>query len=151
MLQATSGCQLISNVGAVMREFDKQMVARTLEAAMEVKAAWLKMLRGKRSGRRYRVPPSTARLKGKRRRKVRWYTASAPGEPPARLHGDLARSISAATLRVGGEIQGLVGSPMKKSVWLEKGTRKMKPRPSLGPAMRRSRKKVQRILSRRMF
>ncbi len=50
----------------------QQVEARSYQAANEIRNSTLEILRGQRNGRRYRVP-------GKRV----YYTASAPGEPPA--------------------------------------------------------------------
>ncbi|MDD4919043.1 MAG: hypothetical protein PHE72_14700 [candidate division Zixibacteria bacterium] len=99
------------------------------------------------------------------------YVASAPGEPPASALGDLRRSIRAVSRRnpLSGEWEALVGSDMEKAPWLEYGTGRagaaagqgdlpsgykhggssgMAPRPSLRPALERTRSAVSGILGR---
>jgi len=44
-----------------------------------------------------------------------------------------------------------VGTELMKGLWLEKGTRKMAPRPWLKPSFDKSLERVKEILSRRWF
>ena len=67
---------------------------------------------GKRSGRLYRY-------------KGRTYRASAPGEPPAKRSGNLANLIDYKAR----PFELVVRSDAEYSGWLDKGTKKMKPRP----------------------
>lgn len=68
--------RITGDLGAAVEQITAQirheMERRAYLAANELKNASLDVLRGQRSGRRYRVPGTR-----------RYYTASAPGEPPA--------------------------------------------------------------------
>ncbi len=153
--------KLTSYLGEVTRELDKQARIRTFAAANAVKREWVKGLSGSRSGRVYRVPGTS-----------QTYVASAPGEAPAVATRDFRLSIKAVSERnAQGDWEGVVGSDMEKAPWLEFGTGRagaaggqldlpsgyshggssgMAPRPSLRPALERSRGEVERILGRRM-
>lgn len=58
-----------------------QMESRSVRASNELRNAAIEVLRGQRSGRRYRVPNTRS-----------YYTASAPGEPPAVRTGTFRNS-----------------------------------------------------------
>jgi HK97 gp10 family phage protein len=58
--------------------------------------------------------------------------ASAPGEPPASQSGKLLRSIQIVTSRITGV---LVRISAPHARWLERGTKKMEPRPFIRPAI----------------
>ena len=63
----------ISNrTGELISDIEHQMMSRAYQAAQALKKAELQVLRGQGGGRRYRVPGTGA-----------FYTASAPGQPPA--------------------------------------------------------------------
>ena len=69
---------------------------------------------------------------GKRRQKVKGGNASAPGEYPKKVTGEFQRKIkSRVKRRPGGDIEGLVGTSYNLGIWLEFGTKNMKPRPWL--------------------
>ena len=68
----------------------KQVESRSYEAANELRNSALLVLRGQRSGRRYRVPG-----------KKTYYTASAPGEPPAERTGLFRLSWQPTALKQG--------------------------------------------------
>lgn len=94
------------------------------------------ILTGNRTGRKYRVPGT----------KKKTYRASAPGEAPARMLGNLATDYKP---KVKGFI-GVIGAMLLYALWLEKGTkgkRKMAPRPHLGIAFEKNRNEIIRILS----
>jgi len=82
------------------------------------------------------------------------HKTSDPGDPPAIQLGNLKRSIIAEVVKDGGEFIGMVG-PMTtaggKSLgyarWLEFGTRRMKARPFLRPALTENRSKLYDILA----
>ena len=59
----------------------KQMESRAYRAANELRNSAIDVLKGQRGGRRYRVPGTK-----------RYYTASAPGEPPAVRTGTFRNS-----------------------------------------------------------
>lgn len=65
--------EIVENVS---EEIKHQMESRSYRAANVLRNSALEVLRGQRGGRRYRVPG-----------KKTYYTASAPGEPPAARTG----------------------------------------------------------------
>lgn len=69
------------------RRIGEQVKSRSYRAANELRNASQLVLRGQRNGRRY-IVPGTGRMKYYKRTKkakitYKYYTASAPGEPPA--------------------------------------------------------------------
>ena len=83
--------------------------------------------RSKKTGRIYRI---------RRGQRIRRHQASAPGQSPANLSGKYRRSFG---FKIKGfqEMKFGSGLAMKEDYpeYLEKGTRKMKPRPGLGNAV----------------
>lgn len=67
-----SGPSLEEIVKELNEDVKHQLEGRTYRASNELRNSALLVLRGQRGGRRYRVPGTK-----------RYYTASAPGEPPA--------------------------------------------------------------------
>lgn len=68
----------------------QQVEARSYKAANELRNSAQQILRGQRSGRRYRVPGKNT-----------YYTASAPGEPPASRSGLFRLSWQPTALKAG--------------------------------------------------
>lgn len=95
----------------------------------------VKRLTGKRSGRKYLVP-------GTRKQ----YTASAPGESPATATGRL-RSFDGTDFDILAGAVGRVGFKVKYGLWLERGTKKMAPRPTIKPAFDDNADEIQAIMS----
>lgn len=77
-----------------------------------------------------------------------FYRASSPGEAPAQRLARLRQSIRFYAVRISTGVRGRIGSHLRYAAWLEKGTQKMAPRPSLAPALDRSRREVESILTR---
>lgn len=73
----------------------------------------------------------------------RRHRASAPGETPANLSGNLRRSIG---YEARGWNQMEFGADAEYAGFLEEGTRKMKKRPTLGNTFRKEQGRIQRIL-----
>ena len=73
---ADASALIVVKVDKVVSQITAQMRSRGVRAANELTTAKNHVLRGKRSGRRYRVPNTR-----------RYYTASAPGEVPANRTG----------------------------------------------------------------
>jgi len=114
-------------IATTLKGLQQEVSSRTYRASNELRNASLYVLRGQRSGRRYRVPFTR-----------QTYTASAPGEAPAnrtgifRLswgthvrvekHGKTFRAIAAieSNVRAGKYLLGDL---------LEQGTKRMAPRP----------------------
>ncbi len=84
------------------------------------------------------------RSKGK---KGTFHRPSAPGFPPNIDTNVLRSSIGHEVISKGGIIDGFVGvaSMVKYGLFLELGTRTMKPRPFLRPALKRNHKKINQI------
>lgn len=113
---------------------EEELRARALEASMALHGASQRVLSGRRSGRRYRIPGTR-----------RYYTASAPGEPPAVRTGIFRLSWQMAPE---GIIPGIATRYGKLAGWLEEGTRRMKPRPYVDAVKALAWPKVQRIYRR---
>lgn len=115
------GATFHSNLRAVTDAIDLEARKKVQAAANIARNEVLETLSGPRHGRRYRVPGTS-----------RFYTASAPGEPPAQRTGRLRSSI-----RIEYSLDGLtawVGSPLTYAIQLERGTRHMAPREFIRPA-----------------
>ena len=131
--------ELKRNLNKVIDALDNIAGQRMAEACIHVQNKTKEKLSGKRTGRVYRVPGTK-----------KTYTASAPGEPPAVMTGQLRTSIK---YRIVGDMKvtGEVGSKLKKAPMLEFGTKKMKPRPFLRPTFQEELPKIKEILSRKWF
>lgn len=114
---------------------------------------------GARTGRIYVVPRSSykgapAGTRNKARENPPRHQASAPGEPPARLYGDLARSITHSAPKWDGwEVQTEVGTNLAKARRLEYGgvdSRGIRilPRPYFAPTVLREEMALEQILER---
>jgi hypothetical protein len=116
-----------------------QIEGRSYKAANELRNASLLVLRGQRHGRRYKVPgtfkkqkdPATGKMKN-----GRYYTASAPGEPPAVRTGVFRMSWQPSAHVVFGSYISRISSDVTTDNGrynlgeiLENGTEKMAPRP----------------------
>lgn len=121
----------------------QQVESRSFRAANELRNSALEVLRGQRGGRRYRVP-------GK---KV-YYTASAPGEPPAARTGLLRISWQPTALKEGNTYISRIESDRRIKIGflsqvLEDGTPggQMAPRPHQDRILKDAEPKVVRIYS----
>ena len=116
-----------------------EMERRSYLAANELRNASQKVLRGQRTGRRYKVPGTYKRQKDKvtgKMRNGRYYTASAPGEPPAVRTGVFRMSWQPTARVVYGSYISRIESDVRTDNGqhnlgqiLEEGTRRMAPRP----------------------
>jgi len=77
---------------------------------------------------------------GKRKR----YQASAPGEPPARVYGDLAKSIKLKLSR--SKLSARISSADNKAHIMEYGSVNQEPRPFLRPALANKKREVLQLL-----
>ena len=80
------GPTLEKSIENIIADIKDQVRSRTYRASNELRNSALIVLRGQRSGRRYKVPGTYRRQRDKTDGKMkngRYYTASAPGEPPA--------------------------------------------------------------------
>ena len=114
----TAGRQVQMRVSAVASGINQQAASRGARGVDAMRNAELEVLRGQRSGRVYRKYPFKSR-----------YTASAPGEPPARRSGNLRLHWNGRVWSSGTCIYLVLESGEKYAGYLEKGTRKMAARP----------------------
>ncbi|MBR5193084.1 MAG: hypothetical protein IKW37_01500 [Bacteroidaceae bacterium] len=122
-----------------------QLKSRSYRAANELRNASQLVLRGQRHGRRY-IVPGTGRVKYNKRTKkakitYKYYTASAPGEPPAVRTGafrmgwkpkSYVKSEGKSKLDLISRVENLQRTDNGKYLLgelLEEGTNKMAPRP----------------------
>jgi len=134
-----------------------QVASRTYRASNELRNAALLVLRGQRHGRRYKVP-GTYRLQldkatGKKRY-GRYYTASAPGEPPAVRTGVFRLSWQTNPRIEDGKYTAAIESAAKTDGGnhvlgeiLENGTSRMAPRPYMDAVKEKAEKNIVRIYS----
>jgi len=103
-----------------------------------VKTAKEQVLKAPKTGRIYRI---------KRGKRYKNHQASAAGESPANLSGELRKSIG---FEIKGSEQLEFGSGrggVKYARYLEEGTKKMAPRPLLGNAFAAEQSQIQQIFS----
>lgn len=116
-----------------------QMERRAWKASLELRNSSQLILRGQRSGRRYKVPGTYRRQRDPTDGKMkngRYYTASAPGEPPAVRTGTFRNSWQPTSLVEGKRYVSKIESDVttddgKHNLGeiLENGTNRMAPRP----------------------
>ena len=119
----SAGGRLKIAVDEVVKNVGRQAVSRGTRAVNALRNAELEVLKGQRSGRVYKKPYSRAT-----------YTASAPGEPPARRSGALRLNwygdVKGGNIGSGGtQIVAALESEQHYAGYLENGTSKMAPRP----------------------
>ena len=138
-----------------------EMERRSYLVANEMRNASQLVLRGQRSGRRYKVPGTYRKQRDKFDGKIkrgRYYTASAPGEPPANRTGTFRASWQASAHVVFGSYISRIESDVKTENGkynlgeiLENGTDRMEPRPFEEPIMERAKNKILRIYNQPYF
>ena len=126
-------------IDRTVEDIQQQLESRAYRAANELRNSALIVLRGQRSGRRYKVPGTYRKQLDKvtgRKRRGRYYTASAPGEPPAVRTGTFRNSWQATSRVVFGTYISRIESDVTTDNGrytlgeiLEKGTGRMAPRP----------------------
>ena len=141
-----------------VEDIKKQVEARSYEAANTLRNSALNILRGSRSGRVYKVPGTFKRQRDKISGKMkngRYYTASAPGEPPAARTSTFRRSWQPTALKQGTTYISRIESDLqvgtKKKYLLgeilEEGTSRMSPRPHHEKVLEHAEPKIRRIYS----
>lgn len=112
---------------------------RNVRAAVDTYLSELRknLIRGERSGERYRVPGGTRRK----------YTASAPGEYPANRTGTLANSYTEAPVS---RYRVIVGTPLVYGRYLELGTKHIEPRPHFRKTYLQIRRRLESLLGESM-
>ena len=146
-------------IGEITRQIKFQMERRTYLAANELRNSANLVLRGQRSGRRYKVPGTYRRQRDKTDGKMkngRYYTASAPGEPPANRLGHFRQSWQPNARIEDGLYTSMIESDLRVGQYLlgdllEDGTSKMAPRPYQELILNRAISKIKRIYSEPYF
>lgn len=155
------GPSLVEIAGTVTAEVQHQMESRSYRAANELRNSALMVLRGQRSGRRYKVPGTHRRQRDQvtgKMRNGRYYTASAPGEPPAARTGTFRNSWQPEAHVVMGSYISRITSDVRTENGryilgeiLEEGTSKMAPRPHHDRICEHAEPKIQRIYAEPYF
>lgn len=108
-------------IQSAVKEIRAQLPGRAYRASNELRNAELRVLRGRRSGRKYRVPSTR-----------RYYTASAPGERPAQRTGAFRLSWHTAPSQDGTRARiesGMTAGGHVLGELLENGSSRMASRP----------------------
>lgn len=144
-VKITYSVPLNAAIEDVVKSIRQQVEARSYDAAKELRNSSLEILRGQRNGRRYRVPG-----------KKTYYTASAPGEPPAMRTGLFRLSWQPTALKEGDTYISRVESDRRTDKGkfllgqiLEDGTPggQMAPRPYQEKILKHAEPKIVRIYS----
>lgn len=121
-----------------VKKVNREAASRGVRAVNAIRNAELEVLRGKRSGRVYRKPHTKSH-----------YTASAPGEPPARRTGNLRLNwngtVESSSTGSGLRVTAVLESQERYSTYLENGTRRMAPRPFKQPISEKAMPEIERI------
>ena len=137
----SAGSAIRATVKGQVAKINRQVVARGVRAVNAMRNAELEVLKGQRSGRTYRKPHSKAT-----------YTASAPGEPPARRTGNLrmhwngqvkSQNSSGRNVTIIAELE----SQESYASLLDKGTSQMAARPFTEKIKGEAMPEIQRIYS----
>ena len=125
-------------VDDTVKKVNREAASRGMRAVNAIRNAELEVLRGKRSGRVYRKPHTKSH-----------YTASAPGEPPARRTGNLRLNwngtVDSSSTGSGLRVTAVLESQERYSTYLENGTRRMAPRPFKQPISEKAMPEIERI------
>lgn len=125
-------------VDDTVKKVNREAASRGTRAVNAIRNAELEVLRGKRSGRVYRKPHTKSH-----------YTASAPGEPPARRTGNLRLNwngtVESSSTGSGLRVTAVLESQERYSIYLENGTRRMAPRPFKQPISEKAMPEIERI------
>lgn len=162
----SAGRVVRAKVKEMTADVNRKVLSRGTRAVNELRNAELEVLDGQRSGKVYKKPGTygkpnkrTRKLMGDYGHKLRdgqLYTASAPGEPPARRNGDLR-------MHWNGEVKGGAASAGGTSItvelesqehyagYLENGTSKMAPRPFVDKIKEKAAPEIKRIFSEPYF
>lgn len=120
----SAGKAMRATIQGQVEEINRQVISRGIRAVNALRSAELEVLKGQRSGKVYRKPFT----------KKATYTASAPGEPPAKRTGNLrlhwnGQVKKGAASGNGIEVIAELESQEEYAPMLENGTEKMEPRP----------------------
>lgn len=155
---------LRSLVADLVVQAGNKVKSRGVRTANELRTASNHVLSGQRHGRRYKVPGTYARQRDSatgKMRNGRYYTASAPGEPPAVRTGVFRMGWKQRSYvqDIGGgqcNVRGVIENDQKAGKYLlgellEEGTKRMAPRPYKQRVVERALPKVIRIYNEPYF
>lgn len=136
-----AGSAIRATVKEQVTNINRKVVSRGVRAVNAIRNAELEVLKGQRSGKVYRKPYSKAT-----------YTASAPGEPPARRTGNLRMhwngQVKSENSSSGGvAIIAELESQEPYASYLENGTSKMAARPFTEKIKEKAEPEIKRIYS----
>ena len=139
---------LDDTVEQIVENIKQEMERRSYLAANELRNSALQVLCGQRRGRRYKVPGTYRKQLDKatgKKRNGRYYTASAPGEPPAVRTGVFRMSWQPTAQVVYGSYISRIESDARTDnerynlgEILENGTSRMAPRPYVDRILEKS-------------
>lgn len=151
----------LNTVEETTEHIKHEMERRSYLAANELRNASLEVLRGQRHGRRYKVPGTFRRQRDKVTGKMkngRYYTASAPGEPPAVRTGMFRLSWQPTARVVMGSYISRIESDLRTENGqhtlgeiLENGTSRMAPRPYEDRILEKAEPRIVRIYGQPYF
>lgn len=123
-------------VKSAVKSAKTQAQSRAIRASNELRNSALRVLRGHRTGKVYRLPYTTKGV----------YRASAPGEAPAVRSGALRISWAARAIgKSDGEIIASIHTDVKYAPWLQEGTDRIAPRPFEEPIIDDAKPRVMAI------
>ena len=137
----SAGSAIRATVKDQVANINRKVISRGVRAFNAIRNAELEVLKGQRSGRVYRKPFSKAT-----------YTASAPGEPPARRTGNLRMhwngQVKSENASSGGvAIVAELESQESYADHLENGTSKMAARPFVERIKEKAAPEIEKIYS----
>lgn len=137
----SAGSAIRATVKSQVANINRKVISRGVRAVNVIRNAELEVLKGQRTGRVYRKPFRKAT-----------YTASAPGEPPARRTGNLrmhwnGQVKSEGSSRGGVAIVAELESQESYAAYLENGTSRMAPRPFVEKIKQEATPEIQKIYS----
>lgn len=148
-------------VNDITEHIQHEMERRSFLVSNELRNSAMLVLRGQRSGRRYKVPGTYKRQRDKVSGKMkngRYYTASAPGEPPAVRTGAFRMGWQPVTRTVFGSYISRIENDVTTENGqytlgeiLEDGTGRMAPRPYQDQILEKAKPKILKIYSEPYF
>ncbi len=134
------GAAVRAKVSEITAKVNRQAASRGVRAVNALRNAELEVLKGQRSGRKYRKYPFKST-----------YQASAPGEPPARRTGNLRLhwngNVKTQAKSGGVEVIAELESGASYAGYLENGTSNMAPRPFLDRITEKALTEIEKIYS----
>lgn len=151
----SAGRAVQAKVSEMTADINHQARSRGTRAVNELRNAEQEVLKGQRSGRKYRKPYTGSKTKKERKKsgyKPPMYIASAPGEAPARRSGNLrlhwAGDVVARQKQGNGvEVVAVLESQEKYAYYLEEG-KGMEARPFVEKIKEKALPEIEKIYNR---